>query len=118
MKIMDKQIKLNIDFGYDRVADKNIPSDRQVTLNYLGYIVSLGYKEGLNPDKRRIWNKIYNKAEEAIHANEEVLNVNSYEHAFLKQAFEKALVPANESKNVTLVETEVFDAKDGVQIQK
>lgn len=109
---MDKKIVLNLDFGIDREKQKDAASNQTIARNYLTYAINLGYKEGLASDKRRIWDKIQDRMETAIEKNEDYFTVNSYEMVFLRAAFEKALVPATETKNFTVVENAVFNAED------
>ncbi len=107
----DKTIQVNIDFGIDRAKDKDAQSDQSIFRNYLGYAINLGYKEGLQSDKRRIWDKIQDKLDVVVEKNEESITLNSYEYLFIKTAFEKAVVPATETKNFTKVEDAVLNTK-------
>lgn len=114
MKIqpMNKKVALNLNFGYDREKNKDVPPDYEVTANYIGYGVSMGHKEGLTSDKRRLWNRIRQLLDEAVAKKEEFVVLNTYEMAFLKMAFEKAQVPASETKNFTIVEEAILNAVD------
>jgi len=109
----DKKMNLNIDFGYDRSNDKEgrIPSNQQITVNYLVFGVKLGYKDGLPADKRRMMDSVMTRLEAAVKANEETFPLNSYEHLFFVQAFEKAVCPVDEVRSFSLVEKSLLEAK-------
>lgn len=109
---MDKKINLNLDFGIDREKQKDAATNQAVARNYLTYAINIGYKEGLPSDKRRIWDNIARRLDSAVDKNEESVVVNQYEYMFMKGAFEKAVVPAQEAKNFTTVETAFLNAED------
>lgn len=109
---MDKSIKLDVDFGVDRIKDTKAPSNARIMLQYIGYTVGLGYKEGLSSDKRRMWDAILRRIEDAVEKGLDSFTLNQYEYVFIKQAYEKAVAPANEVKWVTASETAVLNAED------
>jgi len=114
---MDKKINLNLDFGIDRTPKEGedaskIPTNQKVTSNYLAYAVRLANPQGLPSDKRRIWANLEDRLEKAVEGGEDGFTVNQYEYQFIKEAFDKATVPANEAGVFTEVETAVLNAAD------
>lgn len=106
-------INLKNDFGVDREKNKDWVADEQITANYINFAVTLAYKEGLNSDKRRMFKSIQDRLEKAVERGDSEFEVNEYEYMFIKGAFEKALVPTNETKMFTVTEAAVFEAKFG-----
>lgn len=109
-----KRIKLNNDFGINRKLPENkeAPSDQVITTRAISRAMSLGYKEGLPSDKRRIWSKLEDKMIDAADAGEKFFDINDYEYLLLKGAYDKAIVPTNETKSFTVVEMAVLDADE------
>lgn len=109
---MSKIINLAVDYKVDRSLPENAdtPSDVENTAMWIVQVVNVGYKDGLNNDKRRIWTAIQEQLNINVKANDPLLKVNEYELLFLRQAFEKALIPPNISNAVTKVEDAILNA--------
>lgn len=105
---MSKRINLLVDFKVDREKDKTAPLDLEIFRNYIGYAVNLGYKEGLTSDKRRLWDRIADKFDKAVEVKGEFVDLNAYEYPFIKTAFEKAVIPAQD-RMFFIVEKAVID---------
>jgi hypothetical protein len=107
-----RKILLDIDFGMDRKKNPETVSNQQISVNLIHQAVQNGYKEGLNSDKRRIWNRVLAALQQAVKANKKDITFNEYEFSFLKEAFGKAVVPAGEIKLFCLVEEQfMVDSK-------
>lgn len=110
---MDKTIKLNSIEFTDRKdpANKDVPSNQNLFMSYVGYVVNQAYGEqGLNGDKRRLYNRILEKMDKTVESNAKLLELNSYEYLFLKDAFEKATIEPKNTMMVTKVENALLSA--------
>ncbi len=103
-------ISLLNDFQVDRVKEKEAPSDRQLTENWIQSVVIKAYAAGISPDKRRIYNGIAVKMEKAVKDNSDFFEVNAVEYTFLKEAFGTASMDPKFTMPVTVVESAVLNA--------
>lgn len=109
-----KYIYLKNDFKVDRANKPNIPSNEELSLNWLATGMGYGYKNGLTSDKRRIMVGIIKKIEAAKEAKAEYLEVNPVEYQFMKTGFDGAITSSNEVLYVTIAEEALLSATDDV----
>ncbi len=107
-------IKLENDFGVDRAKNPEAVSDRELTLNWIQTIMAYGHKNGLTPDNRRIFAGIVKKTEEATKSKAEYLEVNQFEHLFMKKACSVAGCSPQEVLAVTTAEDAINNAVEAL----
>lgn len=112
-----KYINLKNDFQIDRAANKNVPSDQELTLNWLATGMGYGYNHGLTSDNRRLMVGIVKKVEVAKETKSDFLEVNTFEYEFMKKGFENAVCSAQEVLYVTIAEDALLAASDTVPLE-
>lgn len=104
-------IKLNNDFGVDRIANPTAPSNKGMTCNWIQTVIAYGYKNGLPADKRRIFATILKKIDVAEHDEfAGFLDLNPVEYAFVQNACALAVVSPQETKAITVIEDAINTA--------
>lgn len=102
-------VNINKDFKLDREGvHKTWPSNQEIFRNIVSMAVNLSHKDGLNSDKRRLYDKIMNKMDESIDSKKDDVDFNATEIVFLEESFNKAVVPVSEVKMFSIVEEEIL----------
>lgn len=104
------KINLSNDFGVDREKDKQTPPDEEITISLINQAIRLAFPN-LQGDKRRLYASLETRLVKAVEDKATEVEVNEYELRFIKEAFEKAPVPTQNSKAFTTVENVILDVK-------
>lgn len=115
-----RKINFENDFGMteeDRKKNQQLPSNKQLTLNWIARIIDSAYaKTGLNSDKRRLYSTILKRGDEVVKSESNFLEVNEVEYKFIVDAFRDAITAPTETKWINIVENAVLNAESDVSV--
>lgn len=91
--------------NYEKNGDKITPSE--ITLNIVTSAFNLVFKDGLEGQKRRIYNRILRKIDEGIEKKESEVKLEAAEIDFLVKTFNDANFPPAWTREVSVLEEEI-----------
>jgi hypothetical protein len=98
---------INIDYKFKKVEGQEIFSNSDVTLDLITFSVNQKYKDGLEGQLRRTWNRIVKKFDEAIDSKKDSIELEQAEIDFIKKTFNEAKFPVVNTKPVCILEEEI-----------
>lgn len=136
-KLIMRKINLNVDYGFEEddkevaeaqekakaellAKDPNakIPempkqerrSNQETTAGTIYYAIQQHFKGGIAPEKRRIFFRAKTAIDKAVKAKEDFVLLNEYEYLIIKEAFDMAVIPVEQTKYYSLGEEAVLNA--------
>lgn len=104
--------KLNVNLNYKvRYKEGELKvSNQQITYNYILGSVNSKYEKGVEGSYRRMLARIFNKLDDAIDKNLDIIELEESELDLIKNALRDGKLPATMAYNAILLEDEIDKA--------